>query len=296
MTGFVKRSLAYARFGVDCFILRSERPHILGLVTNDTCNLDCIDCRVANINRDVMRMTDIRNVLQRYYRKGARMLYLTGGEPYLWRDGRYRLADVVTLAHEIGYLRVHVYTNGTARLSEIPDFHWISIDGIGETFERIRGIPLERVLSHLRGFDGRHAIIFTINTLNYRSIGASLDYFRRVLPGTGTLFYFHTPYYGKDYLLLSDEQRRLAVEDLLACKRAGYPVLNSRAALEGFLHRTGGPPLHDSWIVDTTGDYRCCRVEGNPDICRDCGYLTGYEIVHARQWRPGAIRALLRTH
>ena len=193
-------------------------------------------------------------------------------------------------------MRVHVYTNGTLPLSNAPDFTWISVDGIGSTFEKIRGIPLERVLRNARGFEGRHAIIFTINTVNYETIRESLACLADELPDTGTMFFFHTPYYGIDELYLSQAQRENAVDTLLACKKDGFPVLNSRTALSAYLSGNAKTPLCDSWIVDATGEYRCCRVEGDPDICKDCGYSSGYEIAQARRWRPGAIRTLLRTH
>lgn len=296
MNTLLQRSLGYLRVGLDFFVLHSDRPHILGLVTNDTCNLHCIDCRVANVNNEVMSIEQIEAVLDRYADKGVRMLYLTGGEPYLWRDGRYRLPDIVRLAHDKGYLRVHVYTNGTVPLSTAPDFTWISLDGIGRTFEAIRGIPLERVLRNARGFKGRHAVVFTVNTVNYMTIRETLEHLAVELPGTGTMFFFHTPYYGIDDLYLSQAQREYAVDTVLACRKDGLRVLNSRTALAAYLNGTADTPLCDSWIVDSSGEYRCCRVEGDPDVCRDCGYSSGYEIVQARHWRPGAIRTLLRTH
>lgn len=296
MTTLLHRAAESVKFGMNFFLLRRNTPHILGLVTNDTCNLQCVGCRVANIRNEAMSMEDIESVLRRFYGKGVRMLYLTGGEPYLWRDGLLRLPDIVHRARDIGYLRIHVYTNGTAGLSSAPDFTWISIDGIGETLVRIRGIPLERVLCNARGFRGRHAIVFTINTVNCREIRKSLECFDRELPGTGTMFFFHTPYYGVDDLFLSPGQREIAVATLLECKKAGLPVLNSKPALKAYLGGTDGPPLNYSWIVDDSGEYRCCRVEGDPGICKDCGYSTGFEIIQARKWRPAAIRTLLATY
>lgn len=296
MNDVLTKSLDYLRFGVSFFVLQRDDPFVLGLVTNDTCNLDCIGCRVANVTRDVMSMEQITSILERYHAEGVRMLYLSGGEPYLWRDGKYRLPDVVQRAREIGYLRIHVYTNGTARLSTAPDFTWVSIDGFGETFETIRGIPIERVLRRVRGFRGRHAIIFTINTVNYREIRATLEFLGRELPGVGVMFFFHTPYYGIDYLHLSRRQRTDAVETLLDCKKLGFPVLNSKSALRYYLEANDRPPLNCSWIVDSQGAYRCCRVAGESTICRECGYSTGLEIAQARKWKPDAIATLLRTH
>ena len=112
----------YIRFCLDFFLLRRDRPFVLGLVTNDSCNLHCVHCKVSNLGRPNMSYEQVRVHLEVYYRKGARFLYLEGGEPHLWRDGSYRLQDIVALARSIGYLRVHLYTNGTMPLTARPDF------------------------------------------------------------------------------------------------------------------------------------------------------------------------------
>ena len=72
MNALLQRTMNYVSFGIDFFVLRTDRPHILGLVTNDTCNLRCVDCRVANVNGAVMSMsqdscafTSIRTALSR---------------------------------------------------------------------------------------------------------------------------------------------------------------------------------------------------------------------------------------
>ena len=72
MNALLQRTMNYVSFGLDFFVLRTDRPHILGLVTNDTCNLRCVDCRVANVNGAVMSMsqdscafTSIRMALSR---------------------------------------------------------------------------------------------------------------------------------------------------------------------------------------------------------------------------------------
>ena len=294
MTSSLSKAWEYAKFGMEFFIFHRDKPYVLGLVTNDTCNLKCVHCRVANVYHSNMTFGQIREILEQYYKKGIRLLYLEGGEPYLWHDGDYRLKDVVKQAHEIGYLRVHVYTNGTTKMDEEPDFTWISIDGLDESFRKIRGIPLERVLRNMRGFQGRHAIIFVVNTINCLEIREFLEYFHQKLPGIRVMFYFHTPYYGIDELFLSTEQKREAVDTLLDCKREGLPVLNSKVALISYLGGNKGLPVNYCWVVDQTGEYRCCRVNGNPEICKNCGYTMYNEIIQARTWKPSAIFGLLK--
>lgn len=292
----LKRAIDYSRFIRDFFILRRNRPYILGLVITDVCNLSCRHCRVANVYHDFMTFSEVRSHLQDQYEQGVRYLYLEGGEPYLWRDADLRLDDIVRLARRIGYYRVHVYTNGTVSLSEAPDFTWISVDGIGDIFTQIRGIPVDHVLDHIRGHRGRHGIVFTINTINYRHIPVFLGFVQEQLPGVRVMFYFHTPYYGIDELFLSPGQRSEAVATLLESKRKGLPVMNSRAGLAAMENGSYFHPTNLWRVIDSTGEYPCCRAIGNPEVCANCGYSTCAEIALARNWRPGPILQILRAY
>lgn len=280
------------RVGLHFFALRSTRPFVLGLVTNDTCNLNCRHCRVANIYRYCMTYEEIRGHLERFYGRGARFVYLEGGEPYLWRDGDRRLPDVVDLARRVGYLRVYVYTNGTFPLDPAPDFTWVSIDGLGETFRRIRGIDVERVLENARGFPGRFGVVFVVNTLNYREIPQFLEFVRAELPRAGVMFFFHTPYYGVDELLPSRAQKAEAIETILRCKRERLPVLNSQAGLRALATGRYPHPTRLWYVVDSTGDYPCCRAYRHPEVCEQCGYSPCAEIVLSRSLRPGPLWAM----
>jgi molybdenum cofactor biosynthesis enzyme MoaA len=83
MRRWLQQMWEYLSFGVEFFVIHRDRPYILGLVTNDTCNLHCIHCRVANVYHYNMTIDKIRTVLEQYYQKGVRFLYLEGGEPYV---------------------------------------------------------------------------------------------------------------------------------------------------------------------------------------------------------------------
>jgi MoaA/NifB/PqqE/SkfB family radical SAM enzyme len=296
VTSWLRQGWEYVRFGMAFFVLRQDKPYVLGLVTNDTCNLHCVHCHVANVDHVNMPYFQIQTILTQNYKKGVRFLYLEGGEPYLWRDGDYRLKDVVRLAHEIGYLRVHIYTNGTVKMDAAPDYTWISIDGLGDVYRTIRGISLEHVLNNIRTYKGRWGIVYTVNTINYRHIGEFLTFIHRELPGIRVMFYFHTPYYGIDSLLLSKVQRVEAINMIFESKRAKLPVMNSFAGLKAM---ASGEYLHPTnlWrVIDSTGEYQCCRAFGNPDVCENCGYSTCAEITLARNWRMGPISKLMRAY
>lgn len=291
---YLHRAWEYLKFGVDFFILRKKRPYILGLVTNDTCNLSCKHCRVANIDHVNMSYEKIKSILERYYRNGSRFVYIEGGEPYMWHDEEYRLKDIVTLAKKIGYLQVHIYTNGTFPLDANPDFTYVSIDGLKNSYETIRGIPIERVLDNIRSFKQKFAIIFVVNTINRQEIRPFLEFIQNEFPSTRVMFYFHTPYYGIDSLFLSKEQKREAIDTIIRCKKDGLPVFNSKSGLRAIMSGNYEHPTNLWWIVDHTGEYQCCRAFGQKEVCEECGYSSCAEIVLARSYNIGAIKEMFR--
>lgn len=285
--------LDFGRFAWDFFIRRSNRPFIVGLVITDKCNLSCQHCRVANVDGVSMTFSEICRHLEEQFEQGIRFLFLEGGEPYLWRDGRYRLENIIERARRIGYFSVQLFTNGMVRLGSAPDFTWISLDGLEDCHERLRGAPMQRVLDRLRSFDGRWGIVYTVNSVNAHQIGDFLRFVHREFPGRGTLFHLHTPYYGIDHLLLGADRRQAVLRELAALKRAGLPVLNSHAALRAVA--TGNyPHPNNLWrVIDPTGAYPCCRAVDTPGVCDQCGYMSCAEIVLARDGRPGPVRQML---
>lgn len=286
----------FSKTAFDFFVLRKDKPYILGLVITDVCNLNCIHCRVANIRRTHMSYEEIENHLTRYYAKGARLLYLEGGEPYLWRDGERTLSDIVALGKRIGYLRVHVYTNGTLPLTARPDTTWVSIDGLPETHRKIRGQPLDGILSNIESYPNSLAVIHTVNTVNRTEVGAFLEFFHKLFPQRKVMFFFHTPYYGFDHLLLSPQEKKDTIQELLRCKKSGLPVLNSSAGLRAMASGNFQRPMKISYVVDQTGEYPCCRAYENPEVCAQCGYSSGVEIEQLRSLRLGPILEALRWY
>lgn len=291
----VKNIWEIALFCIRFGVMRHEGPFVLGLVITDVCNLSCRHCRVANNLHKVMHIEEVRSHLESAWRRGIRVVYFEGGEPYLWRDGARRLEDLVDLAHGLGYLSVQVYTNGTRSLTAPADFTWVSIDGLDPFNESLRGVCAEKVIGNLAAYRGRAGIVFTVNTINREVIEPFLRQIESRLPGRQVMFFFHTPYYGTDELFLKAGQRAEAIEKIAACKRAGMPVMNSLAGLRAMETGDYPHPTAISRVVDSTGDYQCCRAIGRPAVCRHCGYSSCAEITLARKFRPGPIRSLLHA-
>ncbi len=289
----------YADVAWSFFVRKRERPFVLGLVLTDRCNLSCQHCRVASRTGAHMPWAKVEAHLRDFHCRGSRFLYIEGGEPYLWRDGERRLDDVVDLARRVGYLRVHVYTNATLPLSAHDDFSWVSIDGTAPTYQALRGTGLDRVAGHAREAlrrGKRLAVICTLNTVNYREVEAVCRLAADELERAPLIFFFHTPYYGRDHLLLSQAQREEAVGAIRDCKRRGFDILNSWAGLDALEHGAFRHPTSLWWVVDGQGEHPCCRASGNPEICRQCGYSSCAEIVLSQTLTPGALLGLVRYH
>lgn len=120
-------------------ILGKNTPLIAGLDITYRCNLRCRHCNVTERETDDMTFEDVTSILNSLYRDGGRTVYFEGGEPFLWHDGGYDLECLVQYAKKMGFLTTVIYTNGTIPLETSADTVFISVDGLKETHDWIRG-------------------------------------------------------------------------------------------------------------------------------------------------------------
>ena len=269
-------------------VLRSQPPLVLGMILTDRCNMACRECHIANAGQGDMPFAQVESYLLDAFRRGFRELYLSGGEPMMWRDGERTVEDVIALAREIGYFHVHIYTNGTFPLESSADMLWVSCDGLPGTNELHSGDNFETERANI--FASTHsklAIVYVMSTLTRDGLRPFLTALRdERWPVEGVMVYLHTPYYGPDELLISAEERPAAVAEMLAMKRDHLPLLNSTAGLKA-LGSGNWPRRHNSWhIVDVDGEYVCCRADDS--VCPDCGYGVCTEVTMAERLRPSA--------
>src|SRR5690606_6780119 len=100
-----------------------------------------------------------------------------------------------------------------------------------ETHNRLRGAEIfDRVVEHLR--TSRHPHLYahiTANAQNHAEIPALARFIRPLVKGITVQFYY--PYRNQDNLFLPWSQRRDLIDQLIALKREGLPILNSITAL-----------------------------------------------------------------
>lgn len=278
-------------------ILRQEIPFIGGLVINEKCNLHCKQCDVNNRAIPDLSYEDIKKGLQIFYDKGIRSVFIEGGEPSLWCDGSYRLNDVVKLARKIGFHLVSIYTNGTFPINFSTDSVFVSIDGLKETTNDLRGNGIniyDRVMKNIQESKHPNIIInYTINSRNESEIEDFCDEMDKIKQVRGIFFYLHTPYFGFDKLFLNMEQKRKIIKRILDLKRKGYKIFNSSACLKGVFKDNWIRPSKICYVYADNKLYQCCRALGNDDACKNCGYLGYPEIIYILKLKPSAVISAL---
>ena len=199
----------YVPYAWQFMTLRRTPPLIYGIAITDRCNLQCRGCTVANTGRPAITWDRLIEAMSDAFRRGFRELYFSGGEPMLWGDGRHTLEDAVCAARRIGFFHVHVYTNGTLGLNTSADTVWVSIDGLPGVFDLRRGDYFHRVERAVRkSCHPRVAVIYVIDRYTAKGITPFLRWVKESrLPVMGVMFYFHTPYYGRDNRFLDTGER-----------------------------------------------------------------------------------------
>lgn len=284
----------YIRFVWRFILLQLPEPLIYGIAVTDRCNLACRGCHVSNTGRPDMTWDQLRGRMHDAWRRGFRDLYFSGGEPMLWSDGAHTLADAIAEARRIGFYHIHVYTNGTRGLDIPADLAWVSMDGLPGTFEQRRGDHFHEVERAVR--QGRHpkvAVIYVIDRHTAAGVEPFLQWVRETrFPVIGVMFYFHTPYYGRDELYLDAAERAPIIDRLLACIRAGLPVINSVAGLRALQSGNWPRRLPVAFVADVDGESACCRAAD--EICADCGYGACTELTASQRLRPSALLGMMR--
>jgi Fe-coproporphyrin III synthase len=274
---------------------RNRAPLLASCKLTYHCNLRCVQCPFCEMGGKTPTYPQVLDILDQLYSRGNRLVIFEGGEPMLWRDGQYTVHDVVREARKRFY-SVGMTTNGTQPLTVPTDVLWVSIDGFAETHNRLRGAEVfDQVIENIKQSPHPkiHAHI-TINSVNAPEVPTLIRYLKGVVKGVTVQFYY--PYHHRDELFLDFDRREKLIDEILALRRAGYPVLNSSAALEALKRNTWQCA---DWLIDNANPdgtiTQGCYLRGRDDIdCSRCGFSPHTEASLALQGNPRAIRAGIR--
>jgi len=275
-------------------ILKKDIPLIAGLTLTFKCNLSCRHCRIVDCKKEDLSFKESSEILYSFYNDGGRTVYFQGGEPFMWHDGQHTVEDLIKRAHEIGYLTAVIYTNGTFPIKTSADTVFISLDGLKRTHDFLRGESFERITGNIyRSSHSSMFINYTINNYNKDEIEDFCKFTGRIEKLKGTFFYFHTPYYGYDELYIEPAEKIKILGRLIQYKKK-YRILNSKAGLESAIKNNWSRPLNICRVYEKGKMNQCCSYPGNPDLCRNCGYLSYAEIDQTIKLKPSAIIEALK--
>lgn len=204
-----------------------------------TCNLRCEMCPFwRRKDEKLLSLEEEILMLKSLERAGVLFMGFEGGEPLLRKD----LEQIL----EESYIRFHtsLVTNGwllkerVRSLSEYLDHLFVSIDGIGEVHDKMRGIPgsFERAVEGIREAK-RYlpvSISFTITKKNIDQVRDVVELSRKL--GVGISVQVEYDYSTAEKLSPDKSQLYDALKMLIELKRRGYPIVESLDYFEAILN------------------------------------------------------------
>ncbi|MFW6130922.1 MAG: radical SAM protein [Atribacterota bacterium] len=85
-------------------IFRKKIPFNGAIIINDLCNLNCKHCTISSRSGKNIKFKQIEKDLKSLYVKEIRFLEITGGEPFLYRDNKKDLDDIIQLAKKLDFI------------------------------------------------------------------------------------------------------------------------------------------------------------------------------------------------
>lgn len=268
------------------------------LFITDKCNLRCKHCSVYQMeNNHIMTFEQVCEQLRYAYSIGSRFVDIEGGETTLWRDGEKTVNDIICAAHSIGFYSVTITTNAQQDISWVrADSLWVSMDGIGDYHDAIRGKgTFARLEQNIRNARLKHlSVNMVVNALNYGCIDEAMEYVKANPYIEQISINFHTPFPGTESLALTDDLRSRCIDKVIAYKKQGYPVMNSLSGLRKM--KDVKRLTKRCWVTnfiyaDGTRGY-CAAI--NTPICDKCGLSMAGEMASVFNLCPDTILAGLK--
>ena len=227
------------------------------------------------------------------------MLVITGGEPFLWRDGERALNDVVSFAKKLGFFRIVVCTNGTFELESKADFLWVSLDGEEGDHNAMRGDIYGDVYKNILKSQHKGIFInFTVSSLNLEGFEKSAEKIFGIKNIRGVFFHLFTPYFGSDKDLILSEEKRRKVTRILRKIKLKHPLrtVNTFDGLKLLENKQWKRPIWSSMTINQGELGLCCCRKGiyDENICAQCGCSPAIESYVLQELKPVAILENLR--
>lgn len=217
----------------------------------------------------------------------------------LWKDREYKkdIKDALSFAKKY-FFYTAITTNGTIDYSDIDsDIIFVSIESIKESYGKIRGTSLPKVLGNIINTRHKKIIInITINSLTVNDVIETIKYLNDDV--YGFTFQFFYPYDNTDERLkLAPVQRKEILEKIIIAKKQGFKILDSYAALKRMADNNWKCADYLVSSVEADGKiHHGCYLKGRTTniSCKDCGFFAHCELSLAFRLNPGALLAAKR--
>ncbi len=278
-------------------VLGRKRPLQTVLFISDKCNLKCKHCSVyAKADPHIMTYEEIRGELEYAYRLGSRFVDFEGGEVMIWRDGDYRIDDVIDLAREVGFFSATITTNAQLPFrGSHADSIWVSLDGYGKYHEMIRGEgTFARLEKNIAECGHPHlSVNMVVNKYNWESVAETIQYVKNNPAIESISINFYTPFPDAENLMITRKQREEVIDTVIRMKREGYPIMNSISGLRLMKHNRF---KRRCWVTNFIyADHKRANCAGEElGICSDCGLCMAGEMNAVFNFCPDTILAGLK--
>lgn len=296
---FIKQFIYLAWWWFRAFFFGRRKPLQSVVFLSDRCNLSCKHCSVYNHKAPLDKSWDqIREELEYCYSLGSRFVDFEGGEPFIWHDGDKTVDDLCDLAKQIGFFSCTITTNAQ---KPFPGSHadsiWVSMDGVGEVHERVRGEgTFARLEKNIAGCGHKAlSVNMAINVLNYDNVATAIEYAAQNPHIKSISLNFHTPFPGTEHMAIDQALRAQIIDMIIDYKKKGYPIMNSVAGLRkmktlDFKKRCW---MTNFIYTDGTRKDQCAGSE-IPGVCDRCGFCMAGEEAGVFELSPATILAGLK--
>ncbi len=242
----------------------SRSPLGVGLKVTYRCPLDCIHCSWKNNDEDELPTEKWKELIDYSRKKGCVIALFEGGEP----TARDDLEELIKHAKNKGMI-TQVFTNAYFSLTEYnPDVFWVSVDGVGDKHDEIRGKgAFQRLLVNIEPIQNNRIVTWTtVSKKNMHNLEEICEFFSDKVGGM--MFHFFYPYEDvKDYSLTPDEREE--VGRTLLKLRSRYEIITPDSFLKNlkkgydvypwmnFTISPSGNVHHGCPIQQVQGDYNC---------------------------------------
>lgn len=208
------------------FKIGDRSPLACVMKVTSRCNLKCSHCPWwRQKNRDLPKEKWFE-IIDQAKEKGCVLCIIEGGEPLLRKD----LDSIINYIKERGLL-VSVITNGTMDFSGIsPDSVWLSVDGVGATYEKIRRFSFQKMKENVKRNRDKNVIaLMSISEENVKDVEKVCEIFSPIVKGIW--FNFIYPYKNIKDQALDKRERSNIAKEIMELK-SKYKVINSDSYLE----------------------------------------------------------------